>query len=77
MNIALLGKWHWHFGVEQQSWWRGLIKDKFGLQDCSVWRSARLSVASGCSIWHWILTENLQFWRFAYVNPGGGEWVRF
>ncbi|CAN0858870.1 Putative ribonuclease H protein At1g65750, partial [Linum grandiflorum] len=77
MNVALLGKWHWCFWVEQQSWWRGLIKDKFGLQDCSEWRSVRLSMASGWSIRHWILTENLHFWRFAYVNPGGGEWYRF
>ncbi|CAN0872181.1 LINE-1 retrotransposable element ORF2 protein [Linum grandiflorum] len=77
MNKALLGKWLWRFGVQREAWWRILVHIKFGLDRGSEWRSARPGGSAGWSVWFWICKENLEFWEFAYVDPGGGEWVRF
>ncbi|CAN0880443.1 hypothetical protein LINGRAHAP2_LOCUS13650 [Linum grandiflorum] len=77
MNKALLGKWLWRFGVEREAWWRDLIRLKFGLDRGSEWRSAGIRNTSGWSVWFWILKESPDFWSVAFVDPGGGEWVRF
>ncbi|CAN0857148.1 Putative ribonuclease H protein At1g65750 [Linum grandiflorum] len=77
MNVALLGKWLWRFGVERNAWWRKLIRVKFGLERGSDWRSACNRSSSGWSIWFWILKVSPDFWGLASVDPGGGEWVRF
>lgn len=31
--LALLVKWLWRFGVEEQAFWRGVIVDKYGVLD--------------------------------------------
>ncbi|CAN0884339.1 LINE-1 retrotransposable element ORF2 protein [Linum grandiflorum] len=77
MNKALLSKWLWRFGVEREAWWRSLIKDKFGLDQGSDWRAAGAGNSAGWSIWSWILKESSDFWKFAYVDPGRGDRVRF
>ncbi|CAN0856758.1 Putative ribonuclease H protein At1g65750 [Linum grandiflorum] len=77
MNKALLGKWVWRFGVERSAWWRVLIELKFGSERGSEWRSTCVGISSGWSIWYWIWKESSEFWDLAYVDPGGGEWVRF
>ncbi|CAN0898087.1 Putative ribonuclease H protein At1g65750 [Linum grandiflorum] len=77
MNEALLGKWLWRFGMEPEAWWRELIKVKFGMDRGSEWRSSCYGVTSGWSVWFWIWKESPSFWEFAFVDPGGGERVRF
>ncbi|CAN0887943.1 Putative ribonuclease H protein At1g65750 [Linum grandiflorum] len=77
MNKALLGKWVWRFSVERDSWWRVLISMKFGLERGSEWRSGCAGFSSGWSVWFWIWKESSEFWNLAFVDPGGGEWVRF
>ncbi|CAN0838106.1 hypothetical protein LINGRAHAP2_LOCUS1990 [Linum grandiflorum] len=72
MNKALLGKWLWRFGTKREAWWRDLIRLKFRLDHGSEWRSICTRSSSGWSIWFWILKESLEFWEFAYVNPGWG-----
>ncbi|CAN0890063.1 hypothetical protein LINGRAHAP2_LOCUS16237 [Linum grandiflorum] len=77
MNSALLGKWLWRFGVERAAWWRELIVVKFGLDRGLEWRSNGALNSSGWPIWGWIVKESPEFWKLAYVDPGGGEWVKF
>ncbi|CAN0912200.1 Transposon TX1 uncharacterized 149 kDa protein [Linum grandiflorum] len=76
LNKALLGKWLWRFGTERAAWWRILIEVKYGLERGSDWRSTCYGISSGWSVWVWIWKLGSEFWDLAYVDPGGGDWVR-
>ncbi|CAN1343283.1 Putative ribonuclease H protein At1g65750 [Linum perenne] len=75
MNSALLAKWCWRFGMERTSWWRELIVSKCGVGE-SIWRMSWNRDTSGWSVWRWIVKESFCFWKYGYVDPGGG-WVAF
>ncbi|CAN0908747.1 Putative ribonuclease H protein At1g65750 [Linum grandiflorum] len=77
LNSALLSKWLWRFGAEQDSWWRNLINQKYGSDRGSEWRSLGTLDGIGWSVWYWISKESAGFWDIAYIDPGGGERVRF
>ncbi|CAN0838702.1 LINE-1 retrotransposable element ORF2 protein [Linum grandiflorum] len=77
LNKALLSKWLWRFGTEQAAWWRDLIRHKYGLDHESEWRSVGTLDGIGWSVWYWIWKESNSFWDIAFVDPGGGERVRF
>ncbi|CAN0856966.1 Putative ribonuclease H protein At1g65750 [Linum grandiflorum] len=43
----------------------------------SEWRLNCSWNSSGWSVWFWIWKVSHEFWGLAFVDPDGGEWVRF
>ena len=68
-NKALLGKWLWHFGVEENRLWRRVITMKFGEGRMGRWTSKFGRGVHGCGLWRdicmgWvgrILAKNTRF----------------
>jgi hypothetical protein len=53
-NRALLGKWLWHFGREENHLWRRVIVAKYGL-DMGGWFSLKPRGTHGCGLWKGIM----------------------
>ena len=49
-NKALLGKWLWHFALEQDRLWRRVIVAKYGV-DWGNWWTGRVSCSHGWGLW--------------------------
>ncbi|CAN1297431.1 LINE-1 reverse transcriptase homolog [Linum perenne] len=75
MNIALLSKWSWRFGVEKEAWWRKLLTLKCGVGR-SDWVAWWNFPSAGWSVWRWIVQDSSWFWKFGHIDPGGG-WISF
>ncbi|CAN0926381.1 LINE-1 reverse transcriptase homolog [Linum grandiflorum] len=71
LNSALLSKWAWRYAVERNSWWRGLIIAKCGVGS-SLWVPKWDSGPAGCSMWKAVVTNSSIFWKYGFVDPGGG-----
>ncbi|CAN1250809.1 hypothetical protein LINPERPRIM_LOCUS7532, partial [Linum perenne] len=71
VNEALVGKWLWRFATERGSWWRNLIVLKYEVGP-SEWCPNRVSDVSSGSMWTRIIQFGSSFWRYAFINPGGG-----
>ncbi|CAN1298481.1 Putative ribonuclease H protein At1g65750 [Linum perenne] len=71
VNEALLGKWAWRFATEWNAWWRKLIVKKFGIGP-SDWYSNVEAGSWGSSMWFRITQFGSSFWRFSFIDPGGG-----
>jgi hypothetical protein len=52
-NLALLGKWLWHFGMERDAWWRVAVDSKYGSL-WGGWCSCEISGAFGVGLWKYI-----------------------
>ncbi|CAN1167737.1 Putative ribonuclease H protein At1g65750, partial [Linum perenne] len=74
-NRALLGKWMWRYARENKAWWRELMVFKCG-EGSSKWQPRWNFTSAGLSVWKWIVKESLTFWKFRFVDSGGG-WVDF
>ena len=65
-NKALLGKWLWRFGKEEDRLWRRVVASKYG-EDWGVWTSKLGRGAHGCGLWRGIrmgwedFSKNCQF----------------
>ncbi|CAN1266288.1 LINE-1 retrotransposable element ORF2 protein [Linum perenne] len=70
-NEALLGKWFWRYAVERSAWWRSLIVAKYGAGP-SDWCPHSVFRSTGISAWIRIAQSGSNFWRFAFIDPGGG-----
>ncbi|CAN1262893.1 Putative ribonuclease H protein At1g65750 [Linum perenne] len=70
-NEALLGKWFWRYASERNVWWRTLIVQKYG-KGPSDWCPSSNFGSSSLSVWIRISQFGSSFWRFAYIDPGGG-----
>ncbi|CAN1753324.1 Putative ribonuclease H protein At1g65750 [Linum perenne] len=75
MNLALLGKWTWRFGMERNAWWRNLMVIKCG-RGRSDWYATWDGSPSGWSVWKWIVKDSANLWKYGHIDPGGG-WVSF
>ncbi|CAL1356447.1 unnamed protein product [Linum trigynum] len=75
-NTAMLAKWLWKFSRERDEWWRDLISIKYP-HSSSEWISGEMKTPVGCSPWSQILKTSKDFWKFAWVEPGGGAWASF
>ncbi|CAN1356356.1 Putative ribonuclease H protein At1g65750 [Linum perenne] len=82
LNNSLLCKWAWRFAVERVGWWRILLTSKCGVGR-SEWQAGWNLGSTGCSIWRWIVPSSSLFWRYGFIDPGGGMcdfwfdlWVR-
>ncbi|CAN1336412.1 Putative ribonuclease H protein At1g65750 [Linum perenne] len=71
----MLSKWSWRFGIEKGSWWRQLIVVKCG-EGRSRWVARWTFPSAGWSVWRWIVQDSVWFWKFGFIDPGGG-WVSF
>ncbi|XP_026384917.1 uncharacterized protein LOC113280517 [Papaver somniferum] len=50
MNLALLAKWCWRFGVEKNKLWYKIVEDKYGT-DFSKWIPENITQTYGVSYW--------------------------
>ncbi|XP_026431947.1 uncharacterized protein LOC113329197 [Papaver somniferum] len=50
MNLALLAKWCWRFGVEKNKLWYKIVEDKYGT-DFSKWIPGNITETYGVSRW--------------------------
>ncbi|CAN1815910.1 Putative ribonuclease H protein At1g65750 [Linum perenne] len=71
LNLALLNKWVWRFGVERSAWWRRLIVQKCGVGP-SDWQLFWGFRSAGCSVWKWIVLHSSSFWLHGFIDPGEG-----
>jgi hypothetical protein len=53
-NKALLGKWLWRFGLEENNLWRRVLVEKFGVE-LGGWRTKPIRGAYGCGLWKAIM----------------------
>lgn len=51
---ALLGKWLWRFGVEENALWREVAVEKYGSSE-GGWRTRAITVPFGCGMWRSIM----------------------
>ena len=50
-NKALLGKWLWHFGIEETWLWRRVVASKFGEEWGGGWTSKLGMGVHVCDLW--------------------------
>ncbi|XP_026409970.1 uncharacterized protein LOC113305077 [Papaver somniferum] len=59
MNLSLLAKWCWRFGVEKRKLWYKIIEEKYG-SEFSYWNPGKIATTYGISCWRAIAeTANL------------------
>jgi hypothetical protein len=75
-NKALLGKWLWRFGNEQDSLWRQVIVSKYGFQR-EGWCSEEARGPYGVSLWRNIRKNWGVFSNFASYKVGDGFPIHF
>ncbi|CAN1807687.1 Putative ribonuclease H protein At1g65750 [Linum perenne] len=69
LNLALLCKWVWRYGVERTTWWRRLVDEKCGT-GLSEWQPRWEFRSAGCSVWKWIVHHSSVFWHYGHIDPG-------
>lgn len=74
-NKALLAKWLWRFGSEQDSLWCQVVVARFG--EKLVWESREVRRRHGYRIWKSILVGRDDFWKYLKFNLGSSENIKF
>lgn len=75
-NQALLGKWLWKYGTEQEALWRRVVEVKYG----SLWGGYCSRIVRGpygVSLWKYIRKGWDTFLPLLSYNVGDGSLVRF
>jgi hypothetical protein len=75
-NQALLGKWIWRFGTEQDFLWRKVIEAKYGCAR-GDWISNPVNSLYGVSLWKTISKDWPSFKQFISFDVGDGSGVSF
>jgi hypothetical protein len=75
-NQALLGKWLWRFGTNQDAFWRKIIISKYGSLH-GGWTTREVSGPYGVSLWKHIRKEWGNCSRFLHFEVGDGTRVKF
>ena len=73
---ALLGKWLWRFGKEEDRLWRRLVASKYG-EDWGGWTSKLGKGVHGCGLWRGICMGSEDFSTNCQLVVGLGNRVRF
>ena len=75
-NSALLGKWLWSYGMENDALWRRVIEPKHG----NIWGGRCLKKVTspyGVSLWRFIRSGWLNFSKLLVYDMGDGTRVKF
>uniref|UniRef100_A0A2N9FMZ6 Uncharacterized protein n=1 Tax=Fagus sylvatica TaxID=28930 RepID=A0A2N9FMZ6_FAGSY len=75
-NKALLGKWLWRYGNEEDAFWRLLICSKYG-NSHGGWITREVSGPHGVSLWKTIRKEWGSFVKYVNFEVGDGSKVKF
>jgi hypothetical protein len=75
-NKALLGKWLWRYGTDQEALWRRVVDHKYGSQ-WGGWCSARVHAPHGVGLWKFIRADWDSFARHLAFKVGDGTRVKF
>ncbi|KAK9988965.1 hypothetical protein SO802_029204 [Lithocarpus litseifolius] len=75
-NKALLGKWLWRFGMEEDRLWRRVVVSKYG-EDWGGWTSKLGRGTHGCGLWRSIRKGWEEFRKHCQLVAGVGNRVRF
>ena len=76
VNIALLGKWLWRYGVELDALWRKVIIEKYGTGR-TTFEPKFPKLTYGTSVWRGICNSWPEFANGIEFQIGNGEMVRF
>jgi hypothetical protein len=74
-NRALLGKWLWRFGVEENCLWRRVVASRHGVVN-GGWCTCQVRGSDGCGLWKGIMTGWNQFHKHLRFTVGKGDRVR-
>ena len=75
-NKALLGKWLWRFGKEEDQLWRRVVASKYE-EECGGWTSKLGRGAHGCGLWRGIRMGWEDFSKNCQFVVGLGNRTRF
>ena len=75
-NKALLGKWLWRFGIENDALWRQVIEMKYGC-GWGGWCTRSINGPYGVGLWKSISQGWPSFSRHILYNIGDGSRVKF
>lgn len=75
-NIALLGKWLWRFGIENDALWRQVIERKYG-RVWEVWCTRSVNGPYSVGLWKSISQGWPSFSRHIQYDIGDGSRVKF
>ena len=75
-NKALLGKWLWRFGREEESLWRRAIVSKYGTLD-GGWITRTTRGVHGCGLWRSISSGWTYFVQYIEFEVGVGDRIHF
>jgi hypothetical protein len=75
-NKALLGKWLWRFGTEQDYLWKQVIASKYGIQR-GGWCSEEARGSYGVSLWRYIRKNWGAFLNYISFKVGDGLRINF
>ncbi|CAN1308605.1 Putative ribonuclease H protein At1g65750 [Linum perenne] len=76
LNLALMSKWMWRYAVEHNSSWRHLIVIKCG-RGVSDWLPVWSFGSANTSMWRWVVLKSPTFYKFGYIDLGGGGLCAF
>uniref|UniRef100_A0A2N9IL45 Reverse transcriptase zinc-binding domain-containing protein n=1 Tax=Fagus sylvatica TaxID=28930 RepID=A0A2N9IL45_FAGSY len=75
LNRALLGKWLWRFGVEENRLWRRVVASRHGVVN-GGWCTCQVQGSYGCGLWKGIMLGWDQFHKHLRFTVGRGDRVR-
>ena len=75
-NSALLAKWLWHYGLENDAFWRMVIEVKYG-NEWGGWCTKSMFGAYGVCLWKFIRSVWRNFSKFIRYEVGDGTRVKF
>uniref|UniRef100_A0A2N9GUS3 Reverse transcriptase zinc-binding domain-containing protein n=1 Tax=Fagus sylvatica TaxID=28930 RepID=A0A2N9GUS3_FAGSY len=75
-NKALLGKWLWRFGLEENNLWRRVLVEKFGVE-LGGWCTKPIRGAYGCGLWKGIMSGWDDYFQHVEFVIGQGNRVSF
>uniref|UniRef100_A0A2N9ED83 Reverse transcriptase zinc-binding domain-containing protein n=1 Tax=Fagus sylvatica TaxID=28930 RepID=A0A2N9ED83_FAGSY len=71
-NKALLGKWLWRFGLEENNLWQRILVAKYGVE-LGGWRTNPIRGAHGCGLWKGILSSWDDYFQHVQFVVGQGN----
>ena len=74
-NSALLAKWLWRYGLENDALWRRVIGVKYG-NEWDGWCTKSVFGAFGVGLWKFIRSGWLKFSKFLRYDVGDGTRVK-